>query len=51
MESLDNSATPVVSALSVNADMQERLVSENDVVSGAGQKALHLIQYLSLHQR
>ena len=40
MESLDNSATPVVSALSVNADMIERLVSENDVVSGAGTKAI-----------
>ena len=40
MESLDNSATPVISALSVNADMIERLVSENDVVSGAGTKAI-----------
>ena len=40
MQSLDNSATPVVSALSVDADMQERLVSENDVVSGAGTKAI-----------
>ena len=40
MESLDNSATPVVSALSVNADMIERLVSENDVVSGAGTKSI-----------
>ena len=40
MESLDNSATPVVSALSVDADMIERLVSENDVVSGAGTKSI-----------
>jgi hypothetical protein len=40
MQSLDNSATPVVSALSVDADMIERLVSENDVVSGAGTKAI-----------
>ena len=40
MQSLDNSATPVVSALSVDADMQERLVSENDVASGAGTKAI-----------
>ena len=40
MQSLDNSATPVVSALSVNADMIERLVSENDVVSGAGTKSI-----------
>lgn len=40
MESLDNSATPVISALSVNADMIERLVSENDVVSGTGTKSI-----------
>jgi len=40
MQSLDNSATPVVSALSVDADMIERLISENDVVSGAGTKAI-----------
>jgi|11_taG_2_1085331.scaffolds.fasta_scaffold04398_4 hypothetical protein len=40
MQSLDNSATPVVSALSVDADMQERLVSENDVSSGAGTKSI-----------
>jgi hypothetical protein len=40
MQSLDNSATPVVSALSVDADMIERLVSENDVVSGAGTKSI-----------
>ena len=40
MESLDNSATPVISALSVSADMNERLVSENDVASGAGTKAI-----------
>jgi hypothetical protein len=40
MQSLDNSATPVVSALSVDADMQERLVSENDVASGAGTKSI-----------
>jgi len=40
MQSLDNSATPVVSALSVDADMIERLVSENDVISGAGTKSI-----------
>ena len=40
MQSLDNSATPVVSALSVDADMIERLISENDVASGAGTKAI-----------
>lgn len=40
MQSLDNSATPVVSALSVDADMIERLISENDVASGAGTKSI-----------
>ena len=40
MESLNNSATPIVSQLSVNADMPQRLVSENDVVSGAGTKSI-----------
>jgi hypothetical protein len=40
MESLNNSATPIVSELSVDADMQQRLVSENDVVSGAGTKSI-----------
>ena len=40
MESLNNSATPIISQLSVNADMPQRLVSENDVVSGAGTKSI-----------
>jgi len=40
MDSLNNSASPIVSALSVNADMPQRLVSENDVVSGAGTKSI-----------
>ena len=40
MESLNNSATPIVSQLSVSADMQQRLISENDVVSGAGTKSI-----------
>ena len=40
MESLNNSATPIVSQLSVSADMPQRLLSENDVVSGAGTKSI-----------
>ncbi len=40
MESLNNSATPIVSELSVSADMQQRLLSDNDVVSGAGTKSI-----------
>ena len=40
MESLNNSATPIVSQLSVTADMPQRLISENDVVSGAGTKSI-----------
>ena len=40
MESLNNSATPIVSELSVDADMPQRIVSENDVVSGAGTKII-----------
>lgn len=40
MESLNNSATPIVSQLSVSADMPQRIISENDVVSGAGTKSV-----------
>ena len=40
MESYNNSATPIVSQLSVTADMPQRLLSENDVVSGAGTKSI-----------
>jgi hypothetical protein len=40
MESLNNSATPIISQLSVTADMPQRLISENDVVSGAGTKSI-----------
>ena len=40
MESYNNSATPIVSELSVSADMPQRLLSENDVVSGAGTKSI-----------
>jgi len=40
MESLNNSATPIVSQLSVSADMQQRIISDNDVVSGAGTKSI-----------
>ena len=40
MESLNNSATPIISQLSVSADMQQRLISENDVVSGAATKSI-----------
>jgi len=40
MESLNNSATPIISQLSVSADMQQRFISENDVVSGAATKSI-----------
>ena len=40
MESLNNSATPIVSQLSVSADMPQRIISDNDVVSGAGTKSV-----------
>jgi hypothetical protein len=36
MTSSDLSSTPVVSALSVSVDMQDRIFSGNDIVSGAG---------------
>lgn len=40
MESLNNSATPIISQLSVSADMPQRIISDNDVVSGAGTKSV-----------
>ena len=40
MNSLDGSACPIISAISVDADMPQRLVSENDVISGAGTKSI-----------
>ncbi len=40
LTSEDTEATPVVSALSVTVDMPDRLISEADVVSGAGAKVI-----------
>ena len=36
LRSLDLSSTPVISALSVTIDMQDRILSGNDIVSGTG---------------
>ena len=38
--SRDNASTPVVSAVTVTIDMQDRIFSGNDVVSGAGTKTV-----------
>ena len=38
--SKDQATTPVVSALSVSIDMEDRIQSENDIVSGAGTKTV-----------
>ena len=38
--SRDQATTPVVSALSVSIDMEDRIQSENDIVSGAGTKTV-----------
>ena len=40
MESDDNSATPIVSALQVLIDMEDRIASDKDVVSGTGTKSV-----------
>jgi len=40
MTSKNNSATPVVSALSVSVDMPDRIFSGNNIVSGAGTKTV-----------
>jgi len=36
----DSEATPSVSALSVTVDMPDRVIADNDIVSGAGAKAI-----------
>ena len=36
----DSEATPSVSALSVTVDMPDRVIADNDIVSGAGSKAI-----------
>ncbi len=36
----DSEATPGVSALSVTVDMPDRVIADNDIVSGAGSKAI-----------
>ena len=38
--SRDNASTPVVSAVTVTIDMQDRIFSDNDIVSGAGTKTV-----------
>jgi len=38
--SRDQATTPVISALSVSIDMEDRIQSENDIVSGAGTKTV-----------
>ena len=38
--SRDNASTPVVSQVSVTIDMQDRIFSENDIVSGTGTKSV-----------
>ena len=38
--SRDNASTPVVSAVTVTIDMQDRIFSGNDIVSGAGTKSI-----------
>lgn len=40
MKSKDGLVTPVVSALSVTIDMQSRVFSDNDIISGAGTKTV-----------
>jgi len=40
MESDDNSATPIVSALQVVVDMEDRVTSDKDIVSGTGTKSV-----------
>ena len=40
MESDDNSATPIVSALQVLIDMEDRIASDKDIVSGTGTKTV-----------
>ena len=43
MSSDNNSATPIVSALSVTVDMEDRIFSGNDIVSGAGTKTVTFV--------
>ena len=38
--SRDGTTTPVISALSVSIDMEDRIQSENNIVSGAGAKTV-----------
>jgi hypothetical protein len=40
MESDDNSATPIVTALQVLVDMEDRIASDKDIVSGTGTKTV-----------
>jgi hypothetical protein len=40
LSTLDEQATPVVSQVQVQIDMPDRVISENDISSGAGAKAV-----------
>ena len=46
--SRDNASTPVVSAVTVTIDMQDRIFSDNDVVSGTSTSQLHLQNHSKL---
>ena len=49
MTSIDGSATPVVTALSVTLDMEDRIESGNNIVSGTGTKSVTYAQaYLTI---
>ena len=49
LTSLDGSATPVVTALSVTLDMEDRIESGNNIVSGTGTKSVTYTQaYLTV---
>ena len=49
MTSVDGSATPVVTQLSVTLDMEDRIESGNNIVSGAGTKSVTYTQaYLTV---
>ena len=49
MTSIDGSATPVVTALSVTLDMEDRIESGNNIVSGTGTKSVTYTQaYLTV---
>ena len=49
LTSVDGSATPIVTALSVTLDMEDRIESGNNIVSGSGTKSVTYVQaYLTV---